>query len=108
VLIVWFHSSPSVIPDGDFVLSASALGIDPPSFGDRVDEARGYAHFRPDRVFIYESDTDDVTSGHFGIAIWATEDKFIYEVEPLGDLSPDPSPVAPGTFACCTRARVIR
>ena len=105
---MWFHSSPCAIRDGDLVLPASARGIDPVSFGDRLDDARSYEHFRPDLVFVYGADSYDLAREHFGIATWATEDRFIYEVEPISAPQPDPSPVAPDNFGCCPAARVIK
>lgn len=37
-----------------------------------------------DRVNLHEMDTDD-PSAHFGIACWAARDRYIYEVEPVGE-----------------------
>ena len=104
---VWFHSSPSFIPWSYFVCSANDLGIDPISWGDRIEEARGLPHFRPDLVFIYSAESYNERSDHINIATWATEDRYIYEVEPCGELMPDPSFQAPDKFKCCFLAWVI-
>ena len=89
---MWFNFCTEYIADDDFVKSADELGIDPTSYGDRLEEARSYEWFRPDLVWVFESSSDDPRD-HIGLAEWATKDKYIYEVDPIGDLIEDPVPL---------------
>ncbi len=41
---------------------------------------------------VFESSSDDPRD-HIGLAEWATKDKYIYEVDPIGDLIEDPVPL---------------
>jgi hypothetical protein len=62
---------------------------------------------RTDRVFVYWSNSDDPFN-HIGRTSWAQRDRYFYEVDPVGDLEPDPDPTALLGFHCCLEAVVIR
>jgi len=70
----------------------------------------GLEAFKPHRVFVYSAKSYyDQKAEHIGSGTWATEDRYIYEVEPDPDLEPDITLYSDNpSFRSCSGARVIR
>jgi hypothetical protein len=105
---IWLHASPADIEPGQFVRSPNSLQMTPRSFPYDLQRAVEMGHIRLDRVSIFDSEGVGVEN-HIG-RFQFTQDRSarIYEVEPIGDLEPDPDPTALHTFRICERARVVR
>ena len=102
---MWLHASGELLNPGDLVLPPSETGQ--PANGWTPMPETGQS--RRDRVYVFECGEPPPTRhcGRFGFTVSC----FLYEVEPIGELWPDPAPMmAAGTVAsrCCTRARVVR
>jgi hypothetical protein len=105
-LSMWLHASPAHIPDGDWVLPATAFG------GRSRTHPNGYSEselrwYEPHRVYVF--DTGDVDPlHHFGRFGFVRREYYLYEVEPE-DLGPDLD-VGARTMksSTCSRARVVR
>jgi hypothetical protein len=102
------YASPADIEPGQFVRSPNSLQITPRSFAYDLERAVEMGHIRLDRVSIFDSESVAVEN-HIG-RFQFTQDRStpIYKVEPVGDLEPDPDPIALHTFRICERARVVQ
>jgi hypothetical protein len=107
---MWFHASKCFIPDGEMVLSADDLGIEPTSWDGDLAEARAQGWVRSDRVFIYPNETTDPAKHIDKFGKCSTPDRFFYEVDPVGELEADTTGalIADESFRCCLKAKVLR
>jgi hypothetical protein len=103
---VWLHASPSFIATGDFVLPPSESGLSPQWLSDPagVQRAEDFGTYRSDRVSIFDSEGVEAQD-HIDRFSFVTPASYIYEVEPIGPLEPDP---AYFTFRFCLKAQVLR
>jgi hypothetical protein len=104
---MWCHCSPNFVLIGERIRSPDVRGTEPISWGPGWRRAVQMGQGRIDRVFVYWSDNDDPRN-HIGTASWAQRDRYFYEVEPVGELEPDPDRTALPHFRCCLEAVVVR
>ncbi len=107
VLVVWLHSSPAIIADGEWVVPATARGgrsrTHPNGYGEH--ELRWYD---PSRVYVFDSGTA-VPTDHLDRFSFTRRDYYLYEVELDGELGCDNDAGASVMqSATCARARVVR
>jgi len=99
----YFHGGPAGIPLLDWIQPPSVTGrVSSQEVGPDDLRARARAVHRQDRVY--------VTTERAAAALFASGHRngSVYEVEPAGDLEPDPDCSLAGLSFACLRARVVR
>lgn len=106
----WLHASLHVLRIGDWVRPPEETGCPPASWGPSLPSALERGHYRLDRVYLIHSEGKPARDQVGRFQFTTDPDVRIYEVEPDGELEPDPDPTVSGwsTFRCCPRALVIR
>ena len=92
----YFHGGYGKLKVGDFVLPPSETGE--PSCAEY-----GNKDCRRDRVYIVTDKKDAEIYAKFS----THGNGRVYEVEPIGDLTPDPDCLVPGLSWECEKARVV-
>jgi hypothetical protein len=101
---MWFHWSPSFIPDGELIQSPDVTGIEPISFGPNWRRAMAMGQGRTDRVFVDWGESQHPANHRHGDL--GTEGPVLYEVRPVGELKPDPDRSSLPNFRFCAEAEV--
>jgi hypothetical protein len=94
---VYFHGSRHVFQPGDLVLPGSEVG-----------DNRGFSQ-GDDRNKVYVFSAANEVEGAESHGRWGfTQDGFIYLVEPIGPVEPDPADRFSGDKWCCGSATVLK
>jgi hypothetical protein len=97
----YFHGGIPDLKPGDLILPPTATGT-ARTLAQYSEQLADSGHVRRDRVYI--------TTGRDVAKVYAAfyPDGALYEVEPDGDVVPDPDCVVPGVSFECLAARVLR
>jgi hypothetical protein len=95
----YWHGGPEGRGVGEFLLPPAETGARYTTGALACDAG---AVYRRDRVYV----TTDRNAARIFAASWPRG--VVYEVEPVGDLEPDPDCSEPGLSFACARARVLR
>jgi hypothetical protein len=103
-LALFVHVSPHYIAVGDFVRSPAARDASP-----RYEDwqwAQALGHYSPSFVSILDIGNKRLDDYRYSVS-WFDDESYVYEVEPVGDVSGDPEPTALIDARRCTGAEGI-